>query len=213
MDPLESFLRPLFSTGVVRLEQAPQGDETPSPEALGLFRKAFQNESIDLAGPRLPFQEKVASAAARLVHQACWALVDRRGPAESLAAKLRLVCAKRGPEHHLSADITLRFLATVHRRARALDRDDPLAQIVADVLRAWPLSGVLADLVEGPTETVDLGGHPGVWMLYAERLARRDRADWRPQGPALEIVELVLGKAGTLGPRPRVGAVGVNHGE
>jgi hypothetical protein len=212
MDPLESFLRSLLQTGRVRFANGYAPHVGPSPGSAAFLREAFQGELLDLAGPPLTFVEGLAVEAGALVHQACWALVDRGEPPEALARRLRLDRKAKRPEHHLAADLTLRYLAGVHRRARALDRDDPLATMLADLLRAWPLSGVLADLDEGPAAPPDLGDHPGVWMLYAERLARRDRPEWRPAGRGRDIVELVLDDGEKGRPRPRAAAVGVDHG-
>src|SRR5438093_406611 len=60
--------------------------------------------------------------------------------------------------------------------------------------RRWPLSGVLADIDEPPLLPVDLGGHPGLLLLYAERLARQRRPAWVADGPAREYIELVFGE-------------------
>jgi hypothetical protein len=43
---------------------------------------------------------------------------------------------------------------------------------------------------------VDLGGHPGLLLLYAERLALRPRPAWALHGPAREYVELVFSEKG-----------------
>jgi hypothetical protein len=92
--------------------------------------------------------------------------------------------------------VTLRFLPQVHRRARAVAPDDRLAALLAGVLRQWPLSGVLSDVEEGPAAPPDFGGHPGLLLLYAERLARNEKPAWLPAGPGLEYLELVLADLG-----------------
>jgi hypothetical protein len=62
---------------------------------------------------------------------------------------------------------------------------------------------VLADLREPPTADPDFGGHPGLQLLYAERLAAREKASWLPKsGPARERVELVYHRLGRPAPRP-----------
>jgi len=109
--------------------------------------------------------------------------------------------APDAPAAHLSADLVLRFLPQVHRRARALDPADPLVMILERVLRQWPLSGVLADVLEGPVTPPDFGGHAGLLFLYAERLARHEKPAWLPTGPGREYAEVVwaeLGKDATL---------------
>src|SRR5205085_1821946 len=84
-----------------------------------------------------------------------------------------------------------RFVPGVYHRARALDPADALAAGLARLLRLWPLSGVLADLEEGPLTPPTLGGHPGLLLLYAERLADHFRPAWLPEGPAGDYFDLV----------------------
>ncbi len=96
------------------------------------------------------------------------------------------------PAQHLSADLLFHFLPQIYRRARAIDRDDALTVLLESLLRRWPLSGVLCELEGGPIGPVDLGGHPGLMLLYAERWARHEHPAWRPTGPAADHVELVL---------------------
>ena len=54
----------------------------------------------------------------------------------------------------------------------------------------------LADLEDGPQMPVELGGHPGLLLLYAERLAEHPRPAWVPRGPALPYVEMGLAERG-----------------
>src|SRR5581483_5630300 len=104
---------------------------------------------------------------------------------------------------HLSADLTLRLLPAIHRRARVRDVDDPLAVEVAELLRRWPLSGVLADLDGPPAGDVTFFGHPGLQLLYAERLVEHEKPAWLPAaGPARERVELIYRERGRPLPAP-----------
>src|SRR5438477_435299 len=83
-------------------------------------------------------------------------------------------------------------LTAAHRRATLRDPGVTLAAELERVFRAWPLSGVLADLDAEPTTDPAFGGHPGLQLLYAERLVRTGRPGWVPKaGPAREWVERV----------------------
>jgi hypothetical protein len=77
-----------------------------------------------------------------------------------------------------------------------------LTRCLAELLRRWPLTGVLADLEDGPLAPVELGGHPGLLLLYAERLAESPRPAWVPRGPALPFVEMVFAERGLRVPAP-----------
>jgi hypothetical protein len=192
MAALDAFLRELFDDGRVVFRGRPEPSPRDRTSTLAVLRAAFEDHRLDVAGPLIPFDPDRAFEAAELFRIACWFLLNRSEPAETVAKALELPRPPRTAAEHLSADLVLRFAPQIHRRARALAADDTLATFLADLLRRFPLSGVLSDLEEGPQDVGDLGGHQGLWMLYAERLARRESPAWRP-GPALmDHVELVF---------------------
>ena len=65
-----------------------------------------------------------------------------------------------------------------------LEQSKPLAVRLAEVLRQWPLTGVRSDIHAAPLTPLDFGGHPGLQLLYAERLLRNVKPEWVPRGPA-----------------------------
>jgi hypothetical protein len=96
----------------------------------------------------------------------------------------------------------LRLLPAVLRRAGAKS-DEALADEVRAALLRWPLSGVLADLEEAPAGPLDFHGHPGLQLLYAERLVNGPRSAWvPPDGPAREWAERVFAERGRPLPAP-----------
>jgi hypothetical protein len=195
MSPLAAFLDPLLREGRAVLRGRPGLVTGPEPEAVALLGRAFADHHLGVAGPAIDFDAGSALAAAALVCQACWFLVSRDEPEAELERCVVLPGSPRTPAQHLSADLTLRLLPQVHRRARARNPADKLTTILADVLRRWPLSGVLADVDEPPQPPPDFG-HPGLWLLYAERLAQHEKPAWVPEGPGLEYWELVRHAAG-----------------
>ena len=216
MATLGEFLRNLLDEGRIVLKGRSVPLEADRPSALARLEAAFRVHRLDVAGPPIVFDADAALRAAELVRQAGWFLVNRSEPVEVMEATLAIPGVPRSAGEHLSADLTLRFLPQVQRRARSIAPGDRLSNLLADVLRAWPLSGVLSDIEEGPGEVGDLGGHPGLWMLYAERLARDEKPAWMPRGDGREHVELIfqgLGKArSALLGRPTEAVEGVGLG-
>ena len=203
MSELASFLQRTLYEGRILLRQAPtRGDDAAAGP---LLEKAYRAHALSVAGPAVPFEPAVALAAGRVLQAAAWYLLNQG--AELDEAALRMPYAPTRPEHHLSADLVFRFLPVLHRRARALMANDPLPEHLATLLRRWPLSGVLSDVIEEPLTPPDFG-HAGLQMLYAERLARHDRPAWLPPPAGLPYVELVwqqLGKdTARLPPREEV---------
>jgi hypothetical protein len=203
MASLADFLDRLLADGsaVLRSRPAPGGKDRQ--RAVERLAAAYADHRLDVAGPALPFDAPAALAAAEGVWLACWFLLQRREPEEEVAKSLTLPPAPATAAEHLSADLVLRFLPPLLRRARGLDAGDVLTAWLTRVLRQAPLSGVLADVEEGPLGPVELGGHAGLLLLYAERLAENVRPAWVPaEGPARPYVELVFAERGLPLPAP-----------
>lgn len=195
MTAFAAFLRQLLTTGEAVFKERPEALDSQRREALHLLGQAYAIYRLEIAGPLLDFNSRVALAAAEVVYHACWFLVNHDDPPE-LVARCLVMPAPGSAADHLSADLMLRYLPTIHRRARAMAPSDPLPELLAGILRHWPLSGVLSEVTEAPLTSLELGGHPGLWQLYAERLARNEKAGWLPEGAAREHVELIFRELG-----------------
>jgi MoxR-vWA-beta-propeller ternary system domain bpX4 len=191
MDRLDEFLERLFGMGRVVFDGRPEPVAGTLERPVARLRAVFEIDRLDIAGPEILFDPRVALDAAEVVRQACWALVSRGERAEEMLMRVRMPGRPTTASHHLSADIIFRLLPEIYRRSRGIDPADPLTTALAELLRAWPLSGVLADLADGPATPPELAGHRGLLLLYAERLARHNRMAWRPSPLGMEYVELV----------------------
>src|SRR5262249_6117628 len=160
----------------------------------------FADHALDVAGPPVAFDAAASLAAAELVAKACWFLVARGDAPEAVGRALVLRPPADSPSAHLSADLTLRFLPAVHPRGRALAADDVLTRSLETVLREWPLSGSLADVSGAPLTAPVFGGHTGLLLLYAERLARHVKPAWVVDGPVRPYVELAFAERGLRAP-------------
>jgi hypothetical protein len=198
MTPFHEFLTQLLDQGKIVFRSATAPRDRPSPPAIATLAEAFEVYSLAVAGPRIAFDPATACAAADFLRQSSWALVNHDEHMTDLEKRLTMPGSPLTPSQHLSADLTLRYLPQVLRRARGLDPVDPLVVRLANVLRQWPLSGVLSDVEDGPVGPLQFGEHPGLMLLYAERLIDHDRPSWRPdrRGPAWDYYELVLQEHG-----------------
>lgn len=195
MTELAAFLDRLFADGDVVFAAPPRRAAANDPAVMALLRSAYEDCRREVAGPQLPFRPETALAAAEFLRHACWFLLSRQEPAEVVERELRFGVPRELADH-LSADVLLRYLPLVERRARALDPSDTLSRRLVEVLRAWPLSGVLADLVETPLTAPNFDGHRGLLMLYAERLSAHEKPSWLPTEAHREVVELVYAALG-----------------
>lgn len=201
---LAGFLHELLFEGRIHMQAPPA--PAVGPDARNVLRQAYDAHKVSIAGPLLPFDEKTALAGALLLERAAWYFLNPGLPIEK-PEMLNMPGVPMTLEQHLSADLVLRFAPTIHRRARAMMKEDALPLALEKTLREWPLSGVLADIVEEPLTAPDFGAHAGLNFLYAERLAEHERATWFPSGIGMQYVELVwsqLGKDVNLLPRSDV---------
>ena len=196
MAGFRAFLEQLLNEGRIQFVERPQSAREPDADALALLHQAYSTYRLDVAGSLIPFDAKTAWVAAELVRHAGWFLVCHEEPESELDRLLNIPGLPLTATQHLSADMTLRFLPQIHRRAIALSPDDLLAQKLTTILRQWPLSGVLADIEEGPLQPLQFDNHAGLWLLYAERLARNEKPAWFPQGSNLEYVRCVWQELG-----------------
>jgi MoxR-vWA-beta-propeller ternary system domain bpX4 len=199
------FLKRLLTEGAAVLRDRPSFDAQERSQATAVLERAYANARLHVAGPLLDFDAPTALAAAEVVWLAGWFLLVRNEESDEVEKGLRLPEPTRHPGRHLSADLTLRYLPQIYQRARSIAADDVLTHGLARILQQWPLSGVLAALDDGPTTPLDALNHPGLFLLYAERLAEhaspaalaRCGSDWTPrQGLAREWVERVFAERG-----------------
>src|SRR5436190_19043109 len=152
MSSFAAWLNELLTTGESVMHGPPACATGDRPAALTLLRAEFGRHVLDVAGPPLDFDPAAALTAAEQVGSACWRVVSgETGP--RFAAGEPTSCAA-----HLSADVTLRFLPAVVRRARRRPPEDTLVAELTELLGRWSLSGVLADLNEPPRSSLSFGG-------------------------------------------------------
>ncbi len=187
MSPFVDWLRRVVSMGESVQDTPPIIAERERAAALPILRASFDRHALEVAGPVLSFDPPTAVWAAEQLAAACWQLV---GDATEPTPADR---EPKTPDEHLTADVLLRFLPAVHRRAKAREAGGPLVARLDALARRWPLAGVLLDLDGGPTTSPDFGGHRGLQLLYAERLVEHPRAGWVPPvGPGRDWAERIF---------------------
>ena len=184
----------VLSLGESVQDAAPVVTSDERGHVAAILHEAFERHAFDVAGPPVIFDPKMGIAAAEVLARACWLHASSDA---SEAVSLELKAGPSSASAHLSADVTLRFLPAVLRRARAHQPESRLVKELDRLLRTWPLSGVLAELDGAPSTPTDFGGHSGLQLLYAERLVEIDRPGWvPPTGPGREWVERVYHERG-----------------
>src|SRR5262249_34031810 len=192
---LASFLNHLFASGEAK-SPGPREAATPR-DVQSVLRRAFAEYRLGVAGPPIDFDPEAATAAALFMARACWFVVSRDEPPDVVEVALEPLVSQTTAAVQLSIDLTLRYAATVYRRAHAQNAEDVLATRLAETLRRCPLSGVLVGIADAPTGDLTFAGHRGLKLLYAERLADHFRPTWLPpEGQTREVVEWVWQQRG-----------------
>jgi hypothetical protein len=198
MSPLAQFLQDLLQDGRIHFANRPARVHPPPADAIEVLERAYATHSLTVAGPLILFDPVMALAAAEMVMYASWFVVSHDEPDSAITEELRMPHLPATAADHLNADLFFRYLPQVHRRSRAMNPEDPLTVLLEKTMCDWPLSGVLGDVAEPPSGDTGFGGHAGLQLLYAERLAMHEKPAWTaPGGSTSAFVELVwhnLGK-------------------
>ncbi|MBZ0134738.1 MAG: hypothetical protein K8I27_00025 [Planctomycetes bacterium] len=187
---LARFLHVLFTRGEVVFRKAPVVANAHDTEALRALESGYKRYLLDLPGRPPPMQPETALKAAEVLRQSCWFMLNHDEDDDQVQRQIAWQGVASSPGDHYSADLTMRYAARVHRRAKALNPGDALVRCLEATLRRLPLSGVLCDIDEAPVG-LNFGDHEGLMLLYAERYARHPKPGWCPQGRANEYIELV----------------------
>lgn len=189
----DRFARSLLFEGRMRIGAAPRWDVSADDRAA--LDDALAAGARQLPGLLIKTSSEVLTRAVHVVYRFGHRSLHPELTPPDTDKSLRMPAGPASPGDHLAGDIAFRFLAGLYRRIRSRQGDDPLGVAAKELLRAWPLSGVLADIAEPPTTSVDFG-HAGLAMLYAERLAAHERSGWHPKDRRhLELVGQALGKS------------------
>jgi len=168
-----------------------------SDDGLDVLKAALAIEASHLPGPPLTASLEVLIPAVHVVYRFARRFLHPELTPVQTDQTLYMTHPPRSAAEHFSGDIVFRFLPALYQRALSRAADDELVKSLKQLLRVWPLSGVLADISEPPLTPLDFGGHAGVSFLFAERLAERERSAWFPTGPEGDYAEMVwhaLGK-------------------
>lgn len=184
---LARFLEILFARGEVVFRRPPSPPAPGDVSALRFLESEYRRYLLDLPGDAPAFSPEVAVRAAEVVRHACWFLLSRDEEPTEVHRALSQLGLPASAADHASADLTLRFLPRVHRRAKAADPGDALVSSLETLLRRWPFSGVLCDVTD-PPYALDLHSHPGLQLEYAQRFAAHPRAGWEPDPEYLALV-------------------------
>ncbi len=184
----DTFVHLLLEEGRLLAGDAPAW--TADPATLAFLEHWAKNQALHIPGQPLAVDRTVMLAGLDIVHRAAWFFLHPEETLPEEAAQTWLPGIPRTPAEHFSGDLALRFLAGLWHRTQNRERG-PLVHTIENILRRWPLSGVLTRIGDPPEVAADFAGHPGLGYLYAERLARNFRPNWMPALSAMPALEVV----------------------
>lgn len=116
----------------------------PSDEELvtAYLYDAWKMESLDYPFYPPDFDEAAALWAAKVVYLSAQLILYRKDYPDQLTDILPKDLIDIHPGSILSADLCLRFLPDMLVQLKAIDQEDPLVQILENILERWHFSGV-----------------------------------------------------------------------
>ena len=141
------------------------------------------------------FEVDAACWGCRVVVLAARLLSDRLREPAGLAQLMEEGPAGSGPGVHYSVDLVLAVLPDLWRLASRRMADDPLLQLLEELARQWPLSGVGVPLANPVGDDLaPLRESDGLWTVFLDRVIASRKSEWA----RLEDVRTAVSNA--LGP-------------
>ncbi len=186
MSTLADFVDALRESGVaaVAADASPPA-EGDLPAALGRLDEAARAE---FPGEAPPLRAEAGAWAARLLHAACLATVDRDLSADEAVRRLRAPCPGALPDAATvwSADILLPRLPELLGLARRMSASDPVTAQLQRLARAWPFSSVGAGSLARPLLLGPVPRDLALRRAYADRILQHDDAGRVGDDPAVD---------------------------
>ena len=144
------------------------------------LREEYAKEVMNFPGIAPSFEWEAAVWAARIVFNASQLLLSREQDAQDIVKLLPPYSGVMTPAAILSADLCLRCLPDIIKKAREINPDDPLIGLLEYLLRDWHYSGIgyfwsdlfrgdLGDLFDWSTILAD----DCLRLLYIDRVIER----------------------------------------
>jgi len=155
----------------------PEISDAEKQQAIIYLRKTYHEESIGYPRGYPPFDEKAALWGAQILYISCQLVLFRKQNLEDIQVLLNDFSSPKTPSTILSADLMLRFLPSVIEILQSLTPEDPLIELLTQLLEKWHYSGIAFPLnsenLSFETELQD----PCLRQLYLDRVVEKSRLD------------------------------------
>lgn len=155
----------------------PEISDAEKQQAIIYLRKTYHEECIGYPRGYPPFDEKAALWGAQILYISCQLVLFRKQNLEDIQVLLNDFSSPKTPSTILSADLMLRFLPSVIEILQSLTPEDPLIELLTQLLEKWHYSGIAFPLnsenLSFETELQD----PCLRQLYLDRVVEKSRLD------------------------------------
>jgi hypothetical protein len=170
-------------------------DITPAEEALviELLETEYANERLDYPNIAPAFDKAAALWSAKTIYIAAQLLLYREHKPEDVITLLAPYTNSIDAEAIVSADLCLRFLPHIIQKAKLIDADDILIELLENHLQVWHYSGIGYPLEAASLALDTYLNNPCLKRLYIDRVIEyRDKK--RLLAPGIEaLVKADLG--------------------
>ncbi|WP_354580336.1 hypothetical protein [Hymenobacter sp. UYP22] len=191
---LAEFIEEIWTAGTCTVSPAPMPvEEENELAALAWLQRCYAEDIRHQPAPMPAFEAAAALWAARFLYRAVQLTVLRELDDTAVRVWLQEFPGLGTPEAQYSADLLLRHLPDLLRLCQGLAPADALVLHLQATLVRWPLSAVGAKLPDLPDPAPVLG-HPGLRLLYADRLLAIRDLPLARHPAARELLREVLGQ-------------------
>lgn len=142
------------------------------------LKQEYENESLNYPLKSPIFDENAGLWAAKIVYYAAQLLLNRGNTRKDLDLFFFNLIGDITPSKILSVDLCLRFLPQINLQLKSIDADDPLVNILDNLLEIWQYSAIDNDSKPPENSLLLSINNPCISQLYLDRIIEKQVLLW-----------------------------------
>ena len=145
------------------------------------LEEEYHREALQYPSDAPPFHAAAAIWSAHIVYKAAQLILYRENKPERNASAI------------LSADLCLRFIPVMRQHLHVIDPEDPLLELLDELLLQWHYSGISAALDISKLDFAPIVSSPVLMTLYTERIIYYRKTELARHPAFIETIRASLG--------------------
>ncbi len=157
------------------------------------LEEEYHREALQYPSDAPPFHAAAAIWSAHIVYKAAQLILYRENKPEDLRAMFPVFEGERNASAILSADLCLRFIPVMRQHLHVIDPEDPLLELLDELLLQWHYSGISAALDISKLDFAPIVSSPVLMTLYTERIIYYRKTELARHPAFIETIRASLG--------------------